>query len=620
VVWTTVAQESQRVEEQSDSLMRRNGAAILFDRNLSTYNWIGRLFVDTSGSFGTLSARASYAANIIRVDQGSAHSLLQSTQTMLSLQESSPIAEGWKARGRWSSLLYDDEKSAGLNKSAAHTGLIGVGFAPLSFLEFASLGGGRWERQVGVTDRGLSLDLLAIVRNVESEGYRIDGSMLFHRDWIAPRRLGDETMHVTVEKEFVPGTRDSLDAGFWRTRREFYSLADSTIESRLEDAVGIANQLDYSISRELSATLFTGYAGRVLNKDVHSWLTDATPRFGSRIDEFQLDLAGELAYRSDDNHKNARIRLAYSERTESHEATGGTRFSPAEVIQAQELSRQEQTKDNLTRRTFLTATALWPLSASDQLALAGSASILRYDTPSALNVEDRDEQLISGMVGTRHQISPVFATGVTLDGNVSHTVYLLKERSANNNRNYVLRLTPRTQYTPRWWFSTLNMFEVLANYTVYDFERQVVQVKSFSYRQFSWMDSTTVALTHRVGLDFFAYFKLYERGQLKWEEFTERTENATTDKTLDLQLRLEPGPALLCAVGVRFFSQTRYVFEAAGKRLASYLRSVGPTCTIEWRPAPLTRIAFHGWYEQRSPVELTGGATATMTLNILLSL
>ena len=110
----------------------------------------------------------------------------------------------------------------------------------------------------------------------------------------------------------------------------------------------------------------------------------------------------------------------------------------------------------------------------------GSIGILRYDTPSDQNLEDRDELLVALTLSTWHSVSRSLELGVVLDGTVDHLVYLLKERSANNNYNRVLRLSPRTIYRPAPWLYSLNAFEVLANYPVYDFEQQLPSVKSFS--------------------------------------------------------------------------------------------------------------------------------------------
>jgi hypothetical protein len=196
-------------------------------------------------------------------------------------------------------------------------------------------------------------------------------------------------------------------------------------------------------------------------------------------------------------------------------------------------------------------------------------------------------------------------------------VYLLKERSANNNINRVLRLYPRTTFRPVSWFSTINAFEVLANYTVYDFEQQAAQVRSFSYRQFAWVDSTRLEFTHRIGLDFFAYLKLYERGLLKWEDFSERTENAYVDQTLACQVRYSPTSGTVFGVGVRYFSQARYLFQDGVRQEDSFSSSVGPTCVIAWEIGLHSRMDFRGWYERRKYADGTERSLASMTMQLI---
>jgi len=180
-------------------------------------------------------------------------------------------------------------------------------------------------------------------------------------------------------------------------------------------------------------------------------------------------------------------------------------------------------------------------------------------------------------------------------------------------------LTPRVLCRPLSMITTSNTFEVLANYTVYDFENELARIRSYSYRQFGWLDSSTVAVTDRIALDFFVYLKLYERGQLNWNEFTERTESSFSDETYAAQVRFTPNPRTVFAVGLRYFSQTRYVYETAGKRLDSFLSSIGPTCLIQYDFGAQSTVSFRGWYEHRKQFDGTSRPWGRMTLNFLFS-
>ena len=286
---------------------------------------------------------------------------------------------------------------------------------------------------------------------------------------------------------------------------------------------------------------------RALAKDIrhYSTIPDTLPRFNTTIDEFTLETWFQMTYKTQDGYVPASARLGHEERNEQHQAN------------VEQQNTAEKAKDNLTRRTSLSGMLHLPFSSSDTLLVSELASILRYDTPADLlpiSRVDRDEQLVALSLSTVHRISRYFDLGFTLDGNLNHIVYLFSNWSGNNRYNRILRFSPTTTYRPTKTISSTNVFEVLANYTVYDYEQVVTDAHSYSYRQFRWMDSSSVEITTRIGLDFFGDLKLYERGQLRWSDFSERTENSFVDRAISSQVRFSPEGSLLFAVGIRYLT------------------------------------------------------------------
>jgi hypothetical protein len=621
------AQETQRTSELTpepvDTLLRQNSAAITFERNLSTFNWRGRASLDTSVLGTSVMFREQYTSSVIFIDATpeTARRKLQTDQQNVSLLLGQPVSSDFKVQTQWSSLAYSDDQSVGLSNASFHSLLGGFEYSPLPFFSFDPMVGYRWEKQAGVNDRGVSYAFAGRAALVNANDYRITGSAQYHEDRVDPRILERHYAQVSLEKLFPGRTRDTLEFGVSRNRREFYTVADSSIESRIDNVLSFSDLLDYEIDPNVITSVFLHLSSRGLDKDTRAVgnYSIASPQFGTRIEEFWLDTYVQAAYRSGDGRTSATARLYYSERDENHSAKPLDGAPPDVQTQFRLRNEQEQTKDNLTRRTSLSGTLDFPLSWSDRVFLSGTSSILRYDTPSDLNFDDRDELLIALSIGTIHHVNQYLDLAVTLDGNLSHIVYLLKERSANNNFNRVLRLSPRVTYRPFREVATTNAFEVLANYTVYDFEQQVALARSFSYRQFGWMDSTSIQVTGRIGLDFFAYLKLYERGQLKWDEFTERTENSFVDETYAVQVRFAPFRETLFALGIRYFSQTRYSFGVMGKQLDTVLRSIGPTCAILWQVGPHGKLEMEGWYEQKRQTNGTTRSLANMTMTISLN-
>ncbi len=620
------AQESPQITGVSlhpDSVLQKNSADVLFERNQNTFNWIGRAGIDTTILGTRLLFREQYSSNIILIEgTGSVpERRLQSNQQTLSLLLQQPISTSFRPHVAWSSRVYQDKKAVGLSSASTHAVATGFEYLPIASLALTPALGYRWDDQGEFRDDGVHYSLGGRFRNMEGDGYMLSADALAHVDQLDPRTLEGHFARGGVEKVFDGRTRDSLQLSIVRTRREFHSLLDSTrsIDSRGEEVLTFANLLDYELSNSMLATLYLGVFNRRLERSTRftSVAAISPTLFGADIEEFRLDAYVQTVFEAASGLSGF-ARIAYAERNESHTASGinGSENNRDEFNRQND---REKTKDNLMRRTAILGALNMPVSSSDDIAFSGSASILRYDTPSMENTEDRDELLIAFSVSSMHRINRFVQIGATLEGTLGHTVYLLGSRSSNNNYNRVLRLAPTVYLRPSGHFSSTNTFEVLANYTVYDFEEQAAQVRSFSFRQFGWLDSTTVELSELLGLDFLSYLKLYERGQLKWSDFTERVENAFVDLTYAVQVRCSPTNETVFAVGIRSFSQSRYTYNGNARVLDTTLESIGPTCLIQWQPRGIGLLSLSGWYERRKQTNGASRALANMSMNVQLN-
>jgi hypothetical protein len=180
---------------------------------------------------------------------------------------------------------------------------------------------------------------------------------------------------------------------------------------------------------------------------------------------------------------------------------------------------------------------------------------------------------------------------------LSHLVYLKSVQSANNNWNRVIRLSPVVVYTPVDGFRTVNQAEVLGNYTVYDFEDQGALTRSFSFRQASWLDSTSVRMTQLLSATFVGEIRVYERGVLMWRDFKERPQNFFVERTYWPRLQYVPTPGLSLEVGYRYFSQDRYKYQNSARILDHQLESSGPTVALDWIGPGFQRVVVEGWNE-----------------------
>jgi hypothetical protein len=350
------------------------------------------------------------------------------------------------------------------------------------------------------------------------------------------------------------------------------------------------------MSDESRLTLRGGWSTRTIERGTHykDFSGAANVALDTRVEELQLFGSLEAMYRLA-GFLDGWVVMAYREREERHTVMGSE--ASVDIVQRQESAARRL--GNVARETVLRSSQTIQLSDRDQLNLAGSASILRYDTPDTLNTDDRDELLLTFGVVETHTASPALRVTVSADVVLNHVVYLHRLQSANNSWNRIIRFSPKVEYTPTSWFKTVNRAEVLANYTVYDFEDQVAFVRSFSFRQASWSDSTVVRLSSRFEAHVVGSLRVYERGILRWRDFKERPQNYFVELSLWPQLDIKLGPRLVMGIGYRMFEQDRYRYVAGSRELERRLQTSGVTARVEWEAPGFARIAVRGWREHQ---------------------
>lgn len=610
----------------SRGMPRANFASAGFDKSLTTYEWAGFLSLDkTTGPFSFL-IDEQFRSTIIASQTKSIRD-----EQKLNAKGKYNLFDGVSTCVRMNSfVLSDDQKFAdggrpSVNRASSHAFYASAEVEPLSNLFLEPLLGMKYDNQVGVADRGISLAVGAWSRRLPVTGYDVAFDVRFQHDWLQPRVLEKRAAELGIGKRFSDGSRDSLQLLYTSNQRDFYFPADTTtgvlfnvthnIERRIEHAVTVSNLLEFSASDRLMFSLQGALYSRTVDQSfryrpLQSPLTKTL--LNTDVAEFKLGGAGQVSYKAGDEFGTT-VQFMFTERDERHAAQSDDRI----LMISDNRQRDETKKDNVSRRTSLASNVYFALSPSDRVQFSGSTSLQRYDTPSDENVDDRDELWYSLRATTSHQISRLLDIQFTADVNLMHLVYLFKERSANNAWNRIFRFAPRLNYVPAADFQTINTFEVLANYTVYDFENNpAVQVQSYSFRQFGFMDTTRIRLTRRVDFLGLTHIRLYQRGELRWDVFKERPVNYFEDKTFIGQLQYRLDGRLLFSVGLRYFSQARYGYPDGVRTFESILKSVGPLAAVYWEVGRRTRLAIDGQYESQTMTNSSPRSFVNMTMSI----
>jgi hypothetical protein len=498
--------------------------------------------------------------------------------------------------------IYSDSRSIEINQASLSNATVYGQITPLNKFTIAPYFGYENNRQIGESDNGFIYGTEALLNNLSTSNFDILSQIKFRNEDISPRKNTLRYLNFVAGNTFTSGFSNVINFQYFQSRKDFYYLADSitakefhitnNIQSRIESNNILLDTLNYDHFLDLfSLKMLGSVSSRTIDRNTRYRSLDiASPSiFDTKINELKFELGSVINYRS--SFFEGSFRIDYSERDEKHQAKD---FPGANQIFYQERADAESIKNNTSKRTLVSLFGNLNLSPTDKVQFSLLQNKLTYDTPSLLNYDDRDELLSIVRIRYTKFLSPFFSVFFNTEGTLNHIVYIFSERSSNNNINRIIRLSSGGSYYGTN-ISTLNSFEVSANYTVYDFEDITQNFRSFSFRQFTATDSSRIKLYRDIDFVHFGYIKLSEQGDLRWASFS-------THPTRYLQeIYSEPKfvfsyNSMAYAFGLRIYSLNTYNYQGLLRVINSRYLSVAPLTKIT---ISLNNLTFYllGWYE-----------------------
>jgi hypothetical protein len=609
-----------RIVRLSGDIARPNTFSIFTEKSYNTYHWngitlyrnlLGPLYFDLSEQF---------SSSLVRTDRN-----LITDQNSVNIQARYRISDALAAASTVTSFSLSDNRSIGgsIGKASSHGFYGGIAYTPFEGFVIEPLIGIRFDNQLDRYDKGTSYILGLELDTAIYSGYLASLTGTLQYDAITPRTLETHRASLGLKKDFSEQAKNDLNVAFYRNRRDFYLSADSSlrqmhnivynIESRADNILSITDSLRYNASNSMSWTLEGNVYNRTIKRSYrYKNITDPeSSPLNTAIDELKIEGTIRGIYRIS-NFISSTLAFSYLERDEKHKLDENN--ATLSGIYSTDSYREER-KNNHARRSNLAAATTLSLSQSDSVGISGSATILHYDTPSKENDDDRDELWYIVNIASRHIINKHLTLYLSANLALTHLVYLFSTRSADNNWNRILQFAPTVVYTPARCFTTKNTFEVLANYTVYDFEQQSSLTRSYAFRQFAFIDSSSLRLSRRLGIVWDNHIRLYERGEFRWNTFSEKPVNYFEDKLYHGAVRYMLTEGLHFSVGIRYFSQLRFGYEGRDRFQESSLRCIGPTTTIQFAVGA-TDVFLDGWYEERNQTGQPKRTNTTMQMTL----
>ncbi len=591
-----------------------------FERNINTFLWELTGASVWQGDSWKLALNDHFQRTLIKTGSESIKD-----QNSLSMDASYEVLDNLELRSAITSFTFTDDRGLGLNDLTTTRALAGVSWTLFDHVQLTPLAGYSIDNQQGIRDDGFAYAAQLLLNGLRLGQSDVRGELFLSAEHISPRYQFEHRGGAELSARISDNSVNIAQLSYRETQREFYQISDDPldvtarlhlIESRREQTIGVRDVLRYSIVRSLSLIASIDLSQRNITRDRndHQEESDA-PFFSTFISEFTLNGSTQLEY---DNSSGSRgsIRLELNERDESHE------LEPFEGALASIVARQqrlEEQKNNSIQQAQLGFNFSHALGTNDTLGFSAATVKLQYDSPSEENFDDRDELVVLTGFRWARRFSPELLGTLNGDLAMRHTVYIFAERSANNTWNRVLRLSPGSELRLGQSFVNKNAAEIVANYTVYDFEQTVQGQRSFSLRQLTLIDSTAVRLSGPFWLESALHFRWYERGELRWSAFTVRPVQFFQEQTVSIAVQRR-GEHWNLSAGIRYFEQSRYGYKGVERNFLGRLRNYGPTAQLQYIPSPGSRILLDGWYQLASEMDRDTRATPNIILQTVWNL
>ncbi len=493
-------------------------------------------------------------------------------------------------------ILNSDSRAIGINKVQRLNGNLGINFSlPIVGNVIGSLG---YERnsQVQLNANGVRYRADWKLEKISFSEFNIQNSLNFEfLNLIDGRRNNDVSIESNLSGIFPDKNFLYLSVSYKSMRRDFVVFPYFTtgfFDTRWEWKFLPSLNISYNILENLLIRFSTDMRSYNVQRYYNKY--DPTNPYSAvrrNLMEQTFTLNSELNY----NNAIFEPLFGFSYYSRNEESSLTQNFQLPESMFAQMVQFEAQ-KNNYQNRFTLYGNLDYKFSRRNTIFFTTSISIFRYDTPSTINDDDRDELNSITKLSYSHSFNKSLSIKTNLDLLLNHLVFLKSSRSSLNNWNRILRLSINPTYNSD--FLRINpTFEVLANYTVYDFESKNAGVQSYIFRQFSYRDS--IFLNFNKSFYFFAniIYKLMERGTLYWKEFSMTKETSINEFFGKGLFFSRINSIAEFGIGMRIYNIVQQSWGGFKTGLQYDFYSLSPETEIRIFLSEDKTIILQGWYE-----------------------
>ena len=485
-----------------------------------------------------------------------------------------------------SKIFSDDNTKLQFNKNLLAQEL-SIRVHPLIKIEPAA--GWAIEESFGIQDDGPYAKIGLRINNLDMGGYLNSTDYKSILLGFPDRKNQEHSIFTSWKKQFSGSAFDSLRIGYQYLENRFYIRLDPNIVKAQITRPSRSLPLDIGVEQVIIKDRFVNNQLRYIISR-NSNLSILTELRNRNIDRSNLMF------------NNRREELFFGNQFNYQLSTGT--FSTLTGI-----SFSQNIHDNLDNITdidaleagFIQRFRIRP-TINDISWLHFSYSKFEYNTPSELNIDDRDEQRFVINGGYRHKFTSQFAASIKGFAYLYHQIFLNAGRSQSNNWNRIYQLSTNFEHRIGRWFKLRQQLRILANYTVFDFDEILPQTRSFVFRRLAYTDSLFLKLDENLTLRSIYQYEIEDNGTFFKQNFSQQVTREQRAHFFYIALQLQTFAGFKITSGISLYLRDewalrplRKITETVTERIkVREFRSVWPRITITYIAS--SRLIFLATY------------------------
>ncbi len=563
----------------------------IFDKQFNIYRFASSISFSKVVSYFKINFNNEYEGFFIKANENS-----KKDAEKLNLEISREIISNLNIFAQANYILNSDSKLIGLSEAEKINGNIGFSLIyPYYVHSFISFGSEK-NKQVEIVQTGPRFFLGTSIDKIQITDIDIISKLSFEQINLKDGRKNSNLYILSkLNGNFEDNNSLILTFDYSKFRRDYLVFPiylTNFFETRYETKIYPAFSLNYNLFKQTYFT-FTGQFNYYSIRRNYN-LFDPTNLYTS-VEKILFEHSTELNFELYSQNKLISPRLGFNYFYRNEENIIDKKYEIDNQSFSQ-LSITEFQKNNYQSRLKLFYNFNLLPHKSNETNITGNLSILRYDTPSTLNDDDRDEFTFLTSFSTKQKFSNFYSINLSFDLQLSHLVFLKSTKSSLNNWNRIIKLSVGSNYLTEL-FSWKPNFEIFSNYLVYDFEMTTSSTRSYAFRQFVYRDSFELSLSRYHKITNYIVYKFSERGNLYWNEFSMTKELEINEIFSKTMLYCTIDYKMSFGIGVRIYNiKHAPKTKLSGPESFEYY-SFSPETEIKIFLGKDNVIFLQGWYE-----------------------